>query len=160
MQRLWPGHFRSWPRWILSQSQIGQNVCCGKDKNQYVHIFTVNIINVLVLSCFLITVIKYLKGHSCTGLWGRFLFVKSKSPQFLTKFSKNPIFSTLLNYFFPTFFNVMSPQLSDQMFQRSQVSGVALCMSKVKVPWSVSQSVSDKVTYWAVLDSLKRSPRY
>ena len=29
---------------------------------------------------------------------------------------------------------VMSPELSDQMFQRSQVSGVALCMSKVKVP--------------------------
>ena len=33
-------------------------------------------------------------------------------------------------YFFG---QVMSPKLSDQMLQRSQVSGVALCMSKVKV---------------------------
>ena len=32
------------------------------------------------------------------------------------------------------FGQVMSPKLSDQMLQRSQVSGVALCMSKVKVP--------------------------
>ena len=31
------------------------------------------------------------------------------------------------------FGQVMSSKLSDQMFQRSQVSGVALCMSKVKV---------------------------
>ena len=31
------------------------------------------------------------------------------------------------------FGQVMSPKLSDQMLQRSQVSGVALCMSKVKV---------------------------
>ena len=37
----------------------------------------------------------------------------------------------------------MSPKLSDQMFQRSQVSGVALCMSKVKVRDSVSESVSE-----------------
>ena len=36
----------------------------------------------------------------------------------------------------------MSPYFSDQMFQRSQVSRVALCMSKVKVPW-VSESVSE-----------------
>ena len=41
-------------------------------------------------------------------------------------------------YFFG---QVMSPKLSDQMFQRSQVSDVALCMSKVKVP-SLSQSVT------------------
>ena len=34
---------------------------------------------------------------------------------------------------------VMSAHLSGQMFQRSQVSGVVLCMSKVKVP-SVSES--------------------
>ena len=40
---------------------------------------------------------------------------------------------------------VMSPKISDWMFQRSQVSGVALCMSKVKVP-SVSQSVSESVS--------------
>ena len=33
-------------------------------------------------------------------------------------------------YFFG---QVMSPKLSDQMLKRSQVSGVALCMSKVKV---------------------------
>ena len=37
---------------------------------------------------------------------------------------------------------VMSSHHSDQMSQRSQVSGVALCISKVKVP-SVSQSVSE-----------------
>ena len=37
---------------------------------------------------------------------------------------------------------VMSPHHSDQMSQRSQVSGAALCMSKVKVAW-VSQSVSE-----------------
>ena len=43
-------------------------------------------------------------------------------------------------YFFG---QVMSPKLSDQMFQRSQVSGVALCMSKVKVRQSVSESVSE-----------------
>ena len=43
-------------------------------------------------------------------------------------------------YFFG---QVMSPKLSDQMFQRSQVSGVALCMSKVKVRDSVSESVSE-----------------
>ena len=44
----------------------------------------------------------------------------------------------------------MSPHHSDQMSQRSQVSRAALCMSKSKVAQSVSQSVSDKVTYWAV----------
>ena len=51
---------------------------------------------------------------------------------------------------------VMSPHYSDQMSQRSQMSLVALCMSKVKVLWVsewVSQWVSDKVTYWAVVDS-------
>ena len=36
------------------------------------------------------------------------------------------------------FGHVMSPHFSDQMFQGSQVSRVALCMSKVKVP-SVSE---------------------
>ena len=41
------------------------------------------------------------------------------------------------------FGQVMYPKLSDQMFQRSQVSGVALCMSKVKVRDSVSESVSE-----------------
>ena len=48
------------------------------------------------------------------------------------------------------FGQVMSPHHSDQMSQRSQVSRVALCMSKVKVlsvSQSVSSSVSDKVTY-------------
>ena len=40
------------------------------------------------------------------------------------------------------FGQVMSPKLSDQMLQRSQVSDVALCMSKVKVP-SVSESISE-----------------
>ena len=43
-------------------------------------------------------------------------------------------------YFFG---QVISHKLSDQMFQRSQVSGVALCMSKVKVRDSVSESVSE-----------------
>ena len=38
---------------------------------------------------------------------------------------------------------VMSPHHSDQMSQRSQVSRVPLCMSKVKVPW-----VSEWVTQW------------
>ena len=54
-------------------------------------------------------------------------------------------------YFFG---QVMSPYHSDQMSQRLQVSRVALCISKVKVPsvsqsvsQSVSESVSDKVTY-------------
>ena len=32
---------------------------------------------------------------------------------------------------------VMSPHHSDQMSQRSKVSRVALCMSKVKVPWVI-----------------------
>ena len=32
------------------------------------------------------------------------------------------------------FGQVMSPHHSDKMYQKSQVSGVALCMSKVKVP--------------------------
>ena len=42
----------------------------------------------------------------------------------------------------------MFPHHSDQMSQRSQVSRVALCMSISKVlSESVSQSVSDKVTY-------------
>ena len=41
---------------------------------------------------------------------------------------------------------VMSSHHSDQKSQRSQVSGVALCMSKVKVRESVSQSVSQSVT--------------
>ena len=54
------------------------------------------------------------------------------------------------------FSQFMSPHHSDQMFQRSQVSRVVLCMSKVKVLWVslwVNEWVSDKVTYWAVLDS-------
>ena len=42
----------------------------------------------------------------------------------------------------------MSSHSSDQMFQRSQVSRVALCMSKVKV-LSVSESVSASVTRFA-----------
>ena len=46
---------------------------------------------------------------------------------------------------FKFFGQVMSPHHSDQMSQRSQVSRVALCMSKVKV-LSVSQSVSQSVT--------------
>ena len=37
---------------------------------------------------------------------------------------------------------VMFPHHSDQMFQRSQVSRVALCMSKVKVLW-VTESVRE-----------------
>ena len=49
---------------------------------------------------------------------------------------------------------VMFPHHCDQMSQRSQVSRVALCKSKVKVPL-VSQWVSDKVTYWAVRWQLK-----
>ena len=40
----------------------------------------------------------------------------------------------------------MSPHHSDQMSQRSQVSRVALCMSKVKVTHSVSDWVSESVT--------------
>ena len=48
---------------------------------------------------------------------------------------------------------VMFPHHSDQMSQRSQVSRIALCMAKVKVTDWVTESVSDKVTYWAVLDS-------
>ena len=44
---------------------------------------------------------------------------------------------------------VMSPNHSDQMSQRSLGS---LCNVKIK-SHSVSESVSDKVTYWAVLDS-------
>ena len=44
---------------------------------------------------------------------------------------------------------VMSPHHSDQMSQWLQVSRIALYMAKVKV----SQSVSDKFTYWAVLNS-------
>ena len=42
---------------------------------------------------------------------------------------------------------VMSPHHSDQMSQWSQVSRIALCMSKVKVSQSVTELVSDKVTY-------------
>ena len=41
----------------------------------------------------------------------------------------------------------MFPHHSDQMSQRSQVSRVALCMSKVKV-LSVSESVSESVSQW------------
>ena len=51
---------------------------------------------------------------------------------------------------------VIFPHHSDQVSQSSQVSRVAPCMSKVKVPWVsewVSDWVSDKVTYWAVMDS-------
>ena len=48
---------------------------------------------------------------------------------------------------------VMSPHRTDQMSQWSQVSRIALCMAKVKVTQWLSESVSDKVTYWAVLDS-------
>ena len=46
------------------------------------------------------------------------------------------------------FGQVMYPHHSDQMSQKSQVSRVALCMSISKVlSDSVTQSVSDKVTY-------------
>ena len=41
----------------------------------------------------------------------------------------------------------MSPHHSDQMSQRSHVSRVALCKSKVKVLW-VSESVSQWVSEW------------
>ena len=43
--------------------------------------------------------------------------------------------------------SVMSSHHSDQMSQRSQVSAVALCMSKVKV-LGVSESVSQWVSQW------------
>ena len=45
------------------------------------------------------------------------------------------------------FGQVMSPHHSDQMSQRSQVSRVALCMSKVKV-LSASEWVSEWVSEW------------
>ena len=45
----------------------------------------------------------------------------------------------------------MSSHHSEQMSQRSQVSRIALCVSKVKVSDWLSQWVSDKVPYWAVL---------
>ena len=44
----------------------------------------------------------------------------------------------------------MSPHHSDQMSGRSEVNWIVFCMTISKV---LSQSVSDKVTYWAVLDS-------
>ena len=74
----------------------------------------------------------------------------------LTKFVKivrnSQKFSKILKTVFVG--QVLSPRHFDQMSQRSQVSGVALCMSKVKVPW-VSEWLSDKVTYLAVLDNKK-----
>ena len=42
----------------------------------------------------------------------------------------------------------MSPHHSDQMSQWSQVSRIALCMSKVKVSESVSEWVSESVSEW------------
>ena len=69
---------------------------------------------------------------------------------------KNQIFRKFSD-FGKIFSHVMSPHHSDQMSQWSQVSRIALCMAKVNVTQamsdSVSQWVSDKVTYWAVLDS-------
>ena len=56
---------------------------------------------------------------------------------------------------------VRSPHHSDQMSQRSQVSRVALCMSKVKVPW-VSEWVSEWVTrspielFWTAKNIMSR----
>jgi len=47
----------------------------------------------------------------------------------------------------PNNFQVMFPHHSDKMSQRSQVSRVALCMSKVKVPL-VSELVSEWVSEW------------
>ena len=63
----------------------------------------------------------------------------------------------LCHYLF--FGQIMPPHHSDQMSQRLQVSRAALCLSKSK-SGSVSQWVSDMVTYWAVRLSsgqLKRS---
>ena len=69
-----------------------------------------------------------------------------KIVQNFQKISKLSKLSKIVKGFF--FGQFMSPHLSDQMFQRSQVSRVALCMSKVKV-LSVSESVSESVTRFA-----------
>ena len=65
----------------------------------------------------------------------------------LRRCSQN-VFVFVFVFVFVIFFGqVMSPHHTDQMSQWSQVSGIALCMAKVKVTQSVTQLVSDKVTY-------------
>ena len=72
------------------------------------------------------------------------IFQKSENLPKIWKSSKNlKIFQKSENS--QKILKFMSPHHSDQMSQRSQVSWVALCMSKVKVP-SVSQFVSESVT--------------
>ena len=60
------------------------------------------------------------------------LFWTAKKIQILGKFSD----------FGKIFSHVMSPHHSDQMSQWSQVSRIALCMAKVNVSQSVSESVT------------------
>ena len=64
--------------------------------------------------------------------------------QYLSLFVPVQVVVKVGRYFFG---QVMSPKLSDHILQRSQVFGVALCMSKVKVP-SVSQWVTQWMSEW------------
>ena len=94
-------------------------------------------------------------GHVSSSLWSNVSKVTSLLDCSLKVFSKCislchylclclcPCLCLCLCLFFLD--QVMSPCHSDQMSQRSQVSRVALCMSKVKVA-SVSESVSEWVT--------------
>ena len=89
----------------------------------------------LVRSCFLITLIKCLKGQ------------KSQRLKVFSKCIYHCLCHCLCLCHCIFFGQVMSLHHSDQMSQRSQVSRVALCMSKVKV-LSVSESVSQWVSQW------------
>ena len=76
----------------------------------------------------------------------------------VTKFVFVIVFVFVFVFVIVFFFGqVMSRHHPDQMSQGSQISGVTLllCFQKVTHLLSewVSEWVSDKVTYWAVLDS-------
>ena len=67
--------------------------------------------------------------------WGKLKKKSGNSPKIWYFSRKSDFFPKISIFSLSKITQVMSPYHSDQMSQRSQMALVALCMSKVKVPW-------------------------
>ena len=104
---------------------------------------------------FVFVFVIFWSGHVASSHWSNVSKVTSLWGCFLKVFSKciclchcNCLCLCLCHCLFVG--QVMSSHHSDQMSQTSQVSRVTLLLCFQKVSQSVSEWVSDKVTYWAV----------
>ena len=127
---------------MSQRSQVSRTALWGCSLNVFVIVFLFVFVFVifLVMSCLFITLNKCLKGHKSLGLLlgGVFKMSLSLSLSLHLSLSICLVMSSL--------FITLNKCL------KGRKSLGSLCNAKSKSD-SVSQSVSDKVTYWAVLDS-------